>query len=402
MPCIGQGSKDLSEVYADLHIHIGRSGKQAVKITASAQLTLENILFGEAPRKGLDMIGVVDAGSLAVSAEIEAMLDSGRLSELEEGGFLASNGVVLIAACESESREGVHLISYLSDLSSLKAWQKHLRSRVHNMMLSTQRVDMGIKDIIHLCTDLNGIFCPAHAYTPHKGVYGVWTDKLQPRLGKEFELIKVMELGLSADTNLAGLLQETAHFSLLSNSDAHSLPNIGREYNLLQMPDRTFSALKHCLEGKADSRIIANYGLDPRMGKYHRSYCPACDCISDDPPPVRACKLCGSSHIIMGVYDRIMEIKDYEQPQSASDRPRYHHRVPLRQIPGVGPKTYLKLLNAYKNEIEIMEKVPGEEIACLAGQDIADSIQAMRLGRLDITAGGGGKYGKVKKNHRRN
>ncbi len=389
----------MQDVLADLHIHIGRAGRQAVKITASPQLTLENIIFNEAPRKGLDMVGVVDAGSLAVSAEIEAMLDSGKLTELREGGFLSTNGVVLISACESESREGVHLISYLPDLQSIKAWQKYLRSRVHNMMLSTQRVDMGIKDIIHLCTDLNGVFCPAHAYTPHKGVYGAWTDKLESRLGADFNLIKVMELGLSADTKMAELLQETAQFSLLSNSDAHSLPNIGREYNLLQMQERNFAELRLCLEGHAGRKIIANYGLDPRLGKYHRSYCPNCDHISDNPPPVRSCNICGNSHIIMGVYDRIMEIKDYDQPLSTDYRPAYHYRVPLRQIPGVGPKTYTKLLNAFKHEIEIMEKVPFEDLANIAGQDIATGIQNMRLGRLSITAGGGGKYGKVKKNN---
>jgi len=390
----------LQEVFADLHIHIGRARKQWVKITASPQLTLENIIYTEAPRKGLDMVGIVDAGSLAVSAELQAMLDNGKLMELKEGGFLASNGVVLIAACEIESREGVHLLSYLPNFKALKGWQQYLGGKVHNMMLSTQKADMSCKDVIHLCVDLEGIFCPAHAYTPHKGVYGAWTDKLQARLGDDFEHVRVMEMGLSSDTHMAELLQETAQFSLLSNSDAHSLGNIGREYNLLQMQEKSFAALRLCLEGTADHRIIANYGMDPRLGKYHRSYCPACDYITDDPPPVRACKLCGNSHIIMGVYDRIMEIKDYDQPLSIDCRPAYHYRVPLQQIPGVGSKTYTKLLQIYQHEIEIIEKVPHAELVSVAGPDIAASIQAMRQGRLGITAGGGGKYGKVTKNHR--
>lgn len=389
----------MLEVFADLHIHIGRARRQAVKITASPQLTLENIIFTEAPRKGLDMVGIVDACSLAVSAEIEAMLDQGKLTENREGGFLASNGVAVIAACEIESREGVHLISYLPDLRSIKYWQKQLSSKVHNMVLSTQKASLDIKDIIHLCRDLEGIFCPAHAYTPHKGVYGAWTDKLQTYLGPDFEHIKIMELGLSADTYMAELLQETSHFSLLSNSDAHSLPNMAREYNLLQMKAKNFAELRLCLQGQEDRRILANYGLHPRMGKYHRSYCPDCDIIINDPPPVRVCNNCGNSHIIMGVYDRIMEIKDYDKPQAIEKRPPYHYRVPLQQLPGVGPKAYLKLLNAFKHEIDIAEKVPIEAIASSSSREIASLIEDMRLGRLEITAGGGGKYGKVKKNH---
>ena len=389
----------MQEIYADLHIHIGRAGNQAVKITASSDLTLDNIIFRDAHRKGLDMVGIVDTGSLAVTAELEAMLERGELEEIPKGGFLASNGLVLIAGCESESREGVHLISYLPDLQSIKAWQKYLQPRVHNMNLSTQRANMEIRDFIHLTQDLNGIFCPAHAFTPHKGVYGVWTDKLAPRLGADFDSIRVVELGLSADTNLAELLQETAHFTLLSNSDAHSAINIGREYNLLQMQASNFTELKSCLEGHAGRKVLANYGLDPRLGKYHRSFCPRCDTISDDPPPVRACRHCGAKNIIMGVYDRIMEIKDYDQPLHISGRPDYKYRVPLMQIPGLGPKTYKKLLDVYDNEIEVLEKVPFKDLAGIIGPDLAIYIQNMRLGRLAITPGGGGKYGKVKKNH---
>lgn len=390
----------MREIYADLHIHIGRAGKQAVKITASSDLTLENIIFRDAPGKGLDMVAIVDAGSLAVSRELEGMLDRGDLKELPEGGFLASNGLILIAGCESESREGVHLITYLPDLQRIKAWQKYLQNRVHNMNLSTQKANMGISDFIHLNLDLGGIFCPAHAFTPHKGVYGVWTDKLAPRLGADFDYIKVVELGLSSDTNLATLLQESANFTFLSNSDAHSAINIAREYNLLQIADGSFAALKKCLEGDGEGKVLGNYGMDPRMGKYHRSFCPQCEIISDDPPPVRQCGHCGSRQIIMGVYDRIIEIKDYDQPQHANGRPEYHYRVPLMQIPGLGPKSYKKLMDLYGNEIMIAEKVPYEDLASVIGPGPAACIQDMRRGRLAIKPGGGGKYGKVKKDHR--
>lgn len=389
----------MQEIFADLHIHIGRARQQAVKITASSDLTLENIIFRDAPRKGLDMVAIIDAGSLAVTAELEDMLERGQLEEIPAGGFLASNGLAVIAGCESESREGVHLISYLPDLQSIKAWQKYLQPRVHNMNLSTQRANMGISDFIHLCLDLSGIFCPAHAFTPHKGVYGAWTDKMAPRLGTDFDSIRVVELGLSADTRLAEMLQETANFTFLSNSDAHSAINIGREYNLLQMQAGNFAELKKCLEGNGESKVLANYGMDPRMGKYHRSFCPQCETISNDPPPIRVCGQCGARNIIMGVYDRIMEIKDYDQPLNANGRPDYHYRVPLMKIPGLGSKTYKKLLDVYANEIEVAEKVPYEELAAIIGPGPATCIQDMRLGRLAIDPGGGGKYGKVKKNH---
>ena len=71
----------MRNVYADLHVHIGSAGGRAVKITASRKMDLHSVLFEAAPRKGLDMIGIVDAGSVLVSAEIEAMLKTGELRE---------------------------------------------------------------------------------------------------------------------------------------------------------------------------------------------------------------------------------------------------------------------------------------------------------------------------------
>jgi uncharacterized protein (TIGR00375 family) len=387
----------LQELCADLHIHIGSAKGRAVKITASRSLQLRNIIYRDAPRKGLDVAGIVDAGSTLVTAELEEMLMAGDLIELEKGGFLARNGVLVITGCEVETREGVHLLSYLPTFQSLKQWQKYINPRVHNMTLSTQRVDASVADIIRLCISLEGIFCPAHAFTPHKGVYGVWTEKLASKLDSEFYHIKAIELGLSSDTDMADMLEETQRFTYLSNSDAHSSPNIGREYNQLLMMSKNFLELRLCLEKKEGRMVLANYGLHPRLGKYHRSYCPACDQISVHEPPVRFCRLCGSSKIVMGVWDRIVEIRDSHDPRHPEGRPPYYYRIPLKDLPGIGPRTYAKLLQYFPNEIELMEKTSIEEISRVAGTNVATTIKDMRQGRLGITTGGGGKYGKVRK-----
>jgi len=390
--------ESLTNYFADLHIHIGSARNRAVKITASRRMDLRTIIFDDAPRKGLDIIGIVDAGSTLVSYEIEEMLAAGELTELKEGGFLARNGVLLIAACEIESREGVHLITYLPNLQSIRNWQKYIKNRVHNMQLSTQKVDTNIIDIIKLSIDLEGIFCPAHAFTPHKGVYGMWTDNLASKLGSDFEYIKVLEIGLSADSNMADLLAETKNFTLISNSDAHSSPNIGREFNRLCMKTNNFQELKLCLENKNGRRVAANYGLHPRLGKYHRTFCPVCGTIIENDPPVTACSSCGNSKIIMGVLDRICIIKDYDTPDHPSGRPPYYYRIPLKDLPGIGPMTYNKLLGV-TNEIELMEHTTIEDIIQVGGEKAADIINAMRQGRLSIVAGGGGKYGKVRKDY---
>jgi uncharacterized protein (TIGR00375 family) len=387
----------LRNVYADLHIHIGSAGGRAVKITASRKMDLHAVLYEAAPRKGLDMVGIVDAGSTLVSAEIEDMLKTGELREHPRGGMMARNGVLLIPACEVESREGVHLIIYLPYLHSIKSYQKYMRSRIKNRALSTQKARVSVAELINLSFVLEGIFCPAHAFTPHKGVYGIWTRRLADKLGRDAGQIRALELGLSADTNMADMIGETRNYTFLSNSDAHSAGNIGREYNLLRMADKNFEEFRYCLENSQGRRVLANYGMDPLLGKYHRSYCTRCSTISSDEPPALSCSNCGNEKVVMGVYDRIIEIRDRQEAQHPVGRPPYKYRVPLKDLPGVGPKLQEKLLSFFFDEINILEKASIDDIERVAGEKVAAQIARMRVGRLAINPGGGGKYGRVKK-----
>ncbi len=387
----------MQQIYADLHIHIGSASGKPVKITASRQLDLKTVLYRDARIKGLDAVGIIDAACTNVLAEIKAMLEKEELKELPGGGFLARNGVLLIAGAEIESLEGVHSILYLPGLEQLNSLHKYLKTRVKNMTLSTQKARVSIEELINLAELLDGIFCPAHVFTPFKGIYGYWTDKLRPRLGLNTDQIYALELGLSADTFMADMLQETRNFTFLSNSDAHSSANIGREYNLLRLRDKNFTELKWALQNKEGRKVLANYGMDPLLGKYHRSFCNDCNLITPMMPPVTICSECGHKNVVKGVMDRVVEIRDYEEPHHPIGRPPYYYRVPLKSLPGVGPKTMEKLLTGFESEIEILERTDTQKIAKLVGTAIAEQIEQMRNGRMTINPGGGGYYGKVTK-----
>ena len=385
----------MQQIYADLHIHIGSAGGRPVKITASRRLDLRRVLHQDAKVKGLDMVGIIDAACTNVLAEIEAMLQAGEIQELPGGGFLARNGILLIAGAEVESREGIHSIIYVPGMEQLKTMHKYLKTRVKNMFLSTQKARVSIGELIDLSSLTEGIFCPAHAFTPFKGIYGSWTDKLRPRLGRDTDQIFVLELGLSADTPMADMLKETRAFTYLSNSDAHSSGNIAREYNLLRLKNKNFTELKWALQNKEGRKVMANYGMDPLLGKYHRSFCNDCHLIMSEEPPINTCPVCGNQNVVKGVMDRIVEIRDYEEVHHPVGRPPYYYRVPLRALPGAGPKTTEKLLAYFDNEIEILERADINIIAKLAGNIVAGQIEQMRNGRMTIRPGGGGYYGKV-------
>ncbi len=389
----------MQYIYGDMHVHIGSAMGKAIKITASRDLNLEQLIFRDSPRKGLDMIGIVDAAAIPVAQEIGQMLLAGKLREHPQGGLLASNGVLLIPACEVESREGVHWVLYFSSFKSIQEYQKYVRTRVKNMNLSTQKTRIDARELVNLAVFLDALLCPAHAFTPHKGAYGAWVERLTPVLGSDMTQIKGLELGLSSDSHMAGMIEETRRFTFLSNSDAHSSANVGREYNLFRMQEKNFMEFRLCLENSSGRRIAANFGMDPLLGKYHRSYCLDCEQISGDPAPVFTCGNCGSTHMVPGVYDRIMQIKDYDEPHHPVARPPYQYRVPLKMLPGVGPKMVEMLITYFENEINVAENADLSDIERIGGDKTAALIANMRKGRLNIVPGGGGRYGKVKKDN---
>ena len=149
------------------------------------------------------------------------------------------------------------------------------------------------------------------------------------------------------------------------------------------------------LHNEGGRKILANYGLDPKLGKYHRTFCEICNKPIEGNPPVRRCPDCDSSKITMGVFDRIEEIKDKPTTQSPSFRPPYIYQIPLTFIPGVGGKTIDKLLETFQTEMNILHKLSEDDLEGVVGEKVAQTIIKAREGRINIQAGGGGVYGKL-------
>ena len=209
-----------------------------------------------------------------------------------------------------------------------------------------------------------------------------------------FAKIPAIELGLSADSAMASLLSELDEKTFISNSDAHSLIKMGREYNIFEMQEPSFRELVKALSCEDGRGVKANYGLNPKLGKYHRSFCITCDSIIEGEPPVLHCPLSEKHPVVVGVRDRIEVIKDREVPEAARRAP-YHYQVPLEFLPKVGPKTIDRLINHFGNEMNILHQATLEEIKKVVKSDIAENIILAREGRIGIGAGGGGVYGKV-------
>ena len=198
-----------------------------------------------------------------------------------------------------------------------------------------------------------------------------------------------MNFGLSADTEYADRIRELANKKFLTNSDAHSLPKIAREYNTFEMENISFESFKKVLgyEDKIQNGynklnyIVCNNGMYSRLGKYNKTYCDMCECVSEIEDG--KCKKCGSKKIVKGVEDRVLEIADGESI-SPKNRPEYMYKIPLEYIPKLGKKTKEKMLELYGTEMNILNKVSIKNIEENFGKQIAKNIEIARNGNITI------------------
>ena len=394
----------MYEVFADLHVHIGRteSGKP-IKITAARSLNFANIAKECAERKGINIVGIIDCGSPYVIEDIESFLKTGDAYELEDGGIIYKDKVCILLGSEVETSEigrngksgSAHNICFFPHLSDIKGFSKEMSTHIKNITLSTQRSNVSGYELIDIVERYRGILIPAHCFTPHKSYYGNCTDRLENIFKEKFDKIFAIELGLSSDTYLADTISELETRTFLTNSDAHSLPKIAREYNKMLVKDISFKEVVKALKNQDGRKIIANYGLDPKLGKYHRSFCEDCNQTIEIDEAAVTCPKCGGSNITFGVYDRIELIKDKQKTKSPEFRPPYIYQVPLTFIPGVGGKTIDKLLNTFETEMNILHKLSKDDIEAVVGEKIANTIERARTGEMKVHSGGGGNYGKI-------
>lgn len=158
---------------------------------------------------------------------------------------------------------------------------------------------------------------------------------------------------------------------------------------MVALESPSFNALLKAFRNEGGNRIIANYGLNPKLGKYYTTTCAKCR----QPVSSGICPHCGSPLKTKGVSGRIEELAD---AQPLNTRPPYIHQVPLEFLPGLGPKTMAKLLDHFGTEMDILHRVPEEALREVVNLSLSDLIVKARAGMLALDSGGGGKYGKVK------
>lgn len=385
----------MQQYDCDLHIHGLYSGG------TSKNMVLP-MLSEQAKLKGLDLLATGDILN-------KEWLEHVKKHLVEENGSFKEErfGTYFVLAGEINDMHNVHHIFFLPDFNSVEELRDKFRrfGKLDGNGFGRPTLNASAEQIATIVIEAGGIIGPAHAFTPYYSVFSHF-DSLQSCYKSAAQEIHFIELGLSADSYFADLIEENQSKAFLTCSDAHSpWPyRIGREFVRIEMKAPKFSELKKVFE-KEKERIKLNVGLDPREGKYH---CTACNRCYSKYPLESAIKLnwrcprCKGT-IKKGVRDRILELAKFTEEVHPSFRPEYLHIIPLAEIIKLAlnveninslavQNTWHELVSAFGSEINTLVDVPIVEIADI-NESVAKKIESFREKRVLYIAGGGGKYG---------
>ena len=373
-------------VNADFHIH------SCFSMASSKDMVIRN-MAPKSKLKGLQLLGTGDAFHPKWLDIIEESTD--YLGD----GIYSSEGMDFVLTTEVEAKHRIHHVIIIPDMDIAREMSSKLPSS-NKSSDGRPKTRLGGAELLELAHDHDCLIGPAHAFTPWTGMYKSY-DSIYDCYDAKPDFV---ELGLSADTDMADTIRELKDFVFLSNSDAHSpWPHrLGREFNQIEIEDISYSSIKKAFKHRD---VKANYGLVPNLGKYHMTACTKCHKLID-PAVARENKMkcsCGGT-IKKGVDYRISEIADSTDPVHPEFRPDYVHLMPLAEIisavygKGVTSKyvqgIWQKLIDNFKTEIDVLINVSLEDIKRV-GPEVSHAIESFRNNTIDVVPGGGGQYGQI-------
>jgi len=197
---------------------------------------------------------------------------------------------------------------------------------------------------------------------------------------------------------------------LVSNSDAHSLPNIAREANVFDFDigqvgyDEFFNAIKN----KDRKKFLKTIEFYPEEGMYHADGHRDCK-VSFDPSETKkmkgVCPVC-KKPLTIGVLYRVDELADRPVGFVPGNAIPYVSLVELDKIiaEAIGVKSrastkvqaeFISLLEKGGNEFNILLNLSYIELAKMTLPEVVEGIKRVRERHLSITPGFDGQYGKV-------
>lgn len=397
----------------DWHVHSRFSR------ACSKDLTLENnALWCE--KKGVNILGTGDFTHPKWFADIEEKLEEAEpgLFRLKSGAHPGVRYMLTAEVAQIYKRGGktrrIHNILFAPSFDAVCKIQAWLMERGFNIK-SDGRPILGLdsEEFYKVLKDIDDriILIPAHAWTPWFSVFGSKSgfDSLEECFGEMTPYIYAIETGLSSDPLMNRMLSALDNVMLISNSDAHSPRNFGREANIFEIDplDLSYDTFVKILRERDSKRFVSTIEFYPEEGKYHIDGHATCQ-FSCDPVETKRlrgkCPKCGKP-ITVGVLSRVADLGDRSLKTMPAEHVPFQSIVPLEQIiaesfglTGKGKKVramYEQLVQKVGNEFHILLDASLPEIESASTPAIAEAIRRVRLGEMYLKPGYDGVYGVV-------
>jgi len=398
----------------DLHIHSKYSR------ACSSALTLANI-DAACRIKGLDIIATGDFTYPLWFKNIEEELEevnNGGLYKLKKATddkvkFILSTEVALIYKDGGPHARRIHLVIHAPNIETVRKLNEYLDKKFNIRSDGRPILGLSAPDLVKICLDIHPQFLiyPAHIWTPWFSVFGSKSgfDKMEECFREQTKNIFAYETGLSSDPEMNWRLSALDKLTLLSNSDAHSLANLGRECNLMDLEKNSYDEIYGIIKNKDSARLLGTIEFYPEEGMYHFDGHDLCNISL---PPAETKKLNGicpkcKKPLVIGVLNRVEELADRLagfKPKNASP---FVKLVELDKIiaEALGVKSrhskkvqaeYDKLIKKFGPELFILTDLKLEKLAGKTLPAIIEGIRRVRVGELQIKPGFDGRYGEIK------
>ena len=406
---------------ADFHIHSPYSR------ATSKSLCFET-LYQWARLKGVSLIGTGDFTHPAWLAEIKKKLipDGRGLFKLKDENIPSFNiklpcedltPIRFMLTCEisniykyKEKTRKIHNLICIPDFDSATRFANKL-NLIGNIR-SDGRPILGLdsRDLLEILleTSEEAVLVPAHIWTPWFSVLGSKSgfDSIEECYRDLSQHIFALETGLSSDPPMNWMVSKLDGYRLISNSDAHSAPRIGREANLFDC-EMSYNAMMNALRHGLEEGFLGTLEFFPQEGKYHfdgHRKCHVCLSPAQSKRYNDICPNCGRQ-LTLGVMYRVVELADYAMGRKPTTALPYKNIVSLDkivgEIMGIGPaskkvqREYQRLLDSLGSELSILLTLPFETIGKHTSSILVEAIRRVRNGKVHASPGFDGQYGTI-------
>ena len=305
----------------------------------------------------------------------------------------------------------IHCLLYLPSIEDVEKFNSTLGKRANLSADGRPIIGLSAKELLALALEVSekAILIPAHVWTPWFSLYGSNSgfDSIEECFGDLSKYIYAIETGLSSDPAMNWRIKDLDNKSIVSFSDAHSVPKMGRELTIFDT-DLSYDGV---LEALKKERISMTIEFFPEEGKYHFTGHRNCNIHHSPEETANKGTMCPNCQrqLTVGVMHRVDILADDSRKEGyvAKSRPKYKSLVPLQEIiseaigaPVTSDKVksvYNLLTKEFSSEMSVLLKEAIQDIEKVSKNSrIADGIDRVRKGNIVIEPGYDGVFGIVK------